>query len=111
MGRSINIAESRAYRANKDFIIKIEDERAIVGNVKFTVLPSSNDELKLEISRESNGSKFESAKDKAENIEYGLTNDSSSLYLNSFFSAFTNFAHVQYFFNATRLATYYEIKK
>tara|TARA_B110000037_G_C17081436_1_gene490139 strand:+ start:1313 stop:1618 length:306 start_codon:yes stop_codon:yes gene_type:complete len=67
-------------------MIKIENESAIVGNVKLTVLSSSNDDLKLEISRESNGSTFESAKDKAENIDYGFTNDSSSLYLNSFFS-------------------------
>lgn len=81
-----NISEKRAYRANKDFMIKIEDERAKVGNVKFTVLPSTNDELKLEVSRESNGSTFESAKDKAENIDYGFTNDSNSLYFNLFFS-------------------------
>jgi phage shock protein PspC (stress-responsive transcriptional regulator) len=81
-----NIEENRAYRANKDFMIKIDEEIAKVGKVEFTILPATNEHLVLELLRESNGSTFESAASKASNIDYHFVSDDKTLKLNSFFS-------------------------
>lgn len=81
-----NIDLERAYRANEDFMIKIENDLATIGNVHFTVMKTNDEDAKLEIVKSSKGSTFETAHEKAERIEYGFSNDSLTIFLNAYFS-------------------------
>ena len=80
-----DISPKRAYYSNNDFLMRINDEEIIVGNVDFDVLPSHNDEFLLELRRSAQGKSFESAESNADDISYNFETDSTLITLNPYF--------------------------
>ena len=81
-----NISRRRAYYANNDFLMKMDNRRIIVGNVDFTVLRANQSKTSLEIERTAKAGSFEMAALKADSIKYSFHADSNKLKLNPYFS-------------------------
>lgn len=81
-----NISTRRSYRANDDFMMKIENRRIVVGNVRFNILQSKDDQFWLEIKRTARAGNYETADQRADSIFYNFYVDSSKLTLNPYFS-------------------------
>lgn len=80
-----DISPRRAYHANNDFLMRIDDDEITVGNVEFDVLPSHNDQFYLELRRSAQGKSFSSASENAEDIGYDFETDSTTIVLNPYF--------------------------
>lgn len=65
-----NIPMESAYYEKYDFMMKLEDERVLVGNVMFDIQPSRSSEAMLEIVRSAEAGTFEKAREKTHAIEY-----------------------------------------
>lgn len=81
-----NVNVDRHYSGQNDFMLKIDQDQMIVGNVSFTVSPASGDVAILEVRKVAEGHSFESAREKAQSIIYSHEVDSNGLALDAFFT-------------------------
>jgi len=81
-----NVNVDRHYSGQNDFMLKIDQDQMIVGNVSFTVSPASGDAAILEVRKVAEGHSFESAREKAQSIIYSHEVDSNGVALDAFFS-------------------------
>ncbi len=80
------ISEDRAYYANNDFMMKVNDQRIIVGNVEFDIQQSKDDLTKLEVKKSAQAGIYEKAGMRADSIRYEYSLDSNSITFNPYFS-------------------------
>jgi phage shock protein PspC (stress-responsive transcriptional regulator) len=81
-----NISASRGYSANRDFMIKLSDDKVTRGNLEFTIMEMPSKRAVVEICKRSEGATFDQAQSKAEAINYSFENDSNTLIFNPFFT-------------------------
>ena len=80
------ISTNRAYYANNDFMMKVDNRRIIVGNVEFDIQQSSYSQVKLEVKKSAQAESNEEARIRADSIQYNFSMDSSSITFDPFFS-------------------------
>ncbi len=80
------ISTNRAYYANNDFMMKVDNRRIIVGNVEFDIQQSSDSQVKLEVKKSAQAESNEEARIRADSIQYNFSMDSSSITFDPFFS-------------------------
>ena len=80
------ISTNRAYYANNDFMMKVDNRRIIVGNVEFDIQQSSYSQVKLEVKKSAQAESNEEAGIRADSIQYNFSMDSSSITFDPFFS-------------------------
>jgi hypothetical protein len=80
------ISIHRAYYANNDFMMKVDDRRIIVGNVEFDIQQSNDGQVKLEVRKSAQARSHEEAGIRADSIKYNFSMDSNSITFDSFFS-------------------------
>ena len=80
------ISTNRAYYANNDFMMKVDNRRIIVGNVEFDIQQSSDSQVKLEVKKSAQAESNEEAGIRADSIQYNFSMDSSSITFDPFFS-------------------------
>lgn len=81
-----NISEKRAYYANNDLMMKVEDGDITVGNVSFDIRSSKTSETLIELQRKSHGESYEEASVRAESIQYSFRVDSNIVTFDPYFT-------------------------
>lgn len=79
-----NIPLSRAYGANRDFMLRIEDSHVMLGDVRVDIEPAKDNIGRLRILRSANGRYFHEAKERAESISYLFQHTDNSLKFNAY---------------------------
>jgi phage shock protein PspC (stress-responsive transcriptional regulator) len=81
-----HVSSSRSYRSNRrDFIMKMEGDEILFGNISFEIEESRSEEATLEILKSSQGASFDEARNKAAAIDYVAEIDSNAITLDAFF--------------------------
>lgn len=81
-----HVSSSRSYRSNRrDFIMKMEGDEILFGNISFEIEEARGEEAILEILKSSQGASFDEARNKAAAIDYVAEIDSNAITLDAFF--------------------------
>ncbi|MEL4308739.1 PspC domain-containing protein [Joostella sp. CR20] len=84
--------KNRYYR-DSDFDIAMDGDTKLIysEDMRFTIKPSQNNEIHLEIEKHSQGSNYKDAFERAENIQYTFKTENNTLILNNYLT--TNYSN------------------
>lgn len=80
------ISVNRAYYANNDFMMKVDNRNIIVGNVEFDIHQSNDNQIRLEVKKSAQAESYEEAGIRADSIAYNFSMDSNSIAFDPFFT-------------------------
>lgn len=79
------IPPTRAYQANRDFLLKRDGDQLIIGNVNFNVFSTTASQASLEVVKNAHAGSYEEAETRTKAITYHFEADSTALTLDASF--------------------------